>query len=69
MTICMTFFHSVEKLYVVCDSFVCGVVCINGVASIMIRCQADVPTFISARLPTSSYFRFILDDDFFARRR
>ena len=66
MTICMAFFHSVEKLYGVRDSFVCGVVCINGVASIMIRCRADVPTFISVRCPTSSYCRFIVDDDFCA---
>ena len=55
-----------EKLYGVCDSFVCGVVCIHGVAAIMIRCRADVPTFISACFPTSSYCRFIVDDYFCA---
>ena len=36
LTICMAFFRSVVKLYSVCDSFMCGVVCINGVAEIII---------------------------------
>ena len=35
-TICMAFFHIVGKLYSVRDSFVCGLVCIHGVAAIMI---------------------------------
>ena len=43
------------KLYGVRDSFVCGVVCINGVALIMIKCRANVPTFISVCCPTSYY--------------
>ena len=57
------------KLDGVCDSLLCGVICIHGVASIMIRCWANVPTFISACRPTSSYCRFIMDDGFFAGRR
>ena len=66
LTICMAFFHSVIKLYCIRDSFMCGAVCIHDVAAIMMRFRADVPTFISAYFPTSSYYRFIVSDDFCA---
>ena len=55
-----------EKIDGVRDSFVCGVICIHGVASITIRCWVNVPTIISVCRRTSSYWRFIVDDDFCA---